>query len=208
MKTRVYIFILILLGIAGLSFFLRSKPLPPAEQKLLEGILKTPSINTPVFEPVAATGPLDAKVTVYVFFDDSFPPSQEASKTLEKVIERYGDQIRFSFVPFPREPHCFDGESSCTWAKRLVCAQGWEQFAKIHASQISNSEESPKKEIEQMSKCAQSPSTLAHLRDYYSLANKIEIFTPPSFLIQGRRVEGGIPFEVWNRLLSELLSSK
>jgi protein-disulfide isomerase len=177
------------------------------ETKITKAVIDTPLTEFTVPANAPHIGPENAKVTVVSFLDYDFPPSVLAARDLQTVIERYRDRVNFVFIHYLRDSKpCTKTSNSCKSARAAVCAQEHESFFETHSALISV-DPSKKNAVNTspFKECMNRTSTFEKIASDRNFGKKLEIQTPPSFLVAGRRIEGSIPVSVWNQILDEVL---
>ncbi len=160
-----------------------------------------------------AIGPADAAVVIIAFSDFSCPHCANfALNTLPRLIEAYGDRVRFVFRDAP-----ILGPTSGWAALAAECAddQGkfWEYHDLLFANQRSLSRENLTAYAQQLEldtavfdACVDNQTHLEELQKDLADAQAVGLSGTPTFFINGRRVVGAQPFEVFVEIIEAELA--
>jgi protein-disulfide isomerase len=161
-----------------------------------------------------ALGPEDAPVVMIEFSDFNCPYcGRFAHETLPLLRENYADQVRFVYRDFP-----ILGESSLQAAIAAECAyaQGafWEYHDVLFENQGNFSQpmlirfaEELGLDVVQFTACQRDEATRDAVIADYAEAQRLGVTGTPTFFINGRRMVGAQPYEVFQRMIDEELAS-
>jgi len=188
--------------------FLVNEKIVEKRTKLLEDLKKKGGFSLAISEPVAPVmqvategypvkGGATAKVHIVEFADYQCPHCKHLVEPMKKVLAKYKDKIRLTFMDYPINP---SGISTVV-AHGAVCADQQKKFWEYHYlaydKQSSLTKESPAqmaKELKldeaQFSKCLTAPETIAKVAGSKAEGEKLGITGTPSVFINGRRVNG------------------
>jgi len=152
-------------------------------------------------------GSFDAKVVIVEFADFLCPACREESYVMRKIIDNYGDNILYIYRDFP----ALD-EMSDVAAMAGECAQEqgkfWEMHDMIYYNQDIISRESLKLMAEQLglnvanfNNCLDSERFLAEIQEDAYDGVEAGVVGTPTFFINGVRIPGAIPFDVFKQLI-------
>lgn len=152
------------------------------------------SINT---EGYPTIGNPDATIKIVEFADYQCPHCKDASHTMHKLLEQYGDKIQLTYMDFPINRSGISRKV----AEGAVCAdqQGkfWEynQMAFEQQAQLSN--DSPAKfaselqlDTAQFDTCITADATIKKVKDAELQAINLGIRGTPAIFVNGKKLEG------------------
>lgn len=172
----------------------------------------------PVVEPPASggvsVGPADAKITMIEFSDFQCPHCRLAHVVLKDVLPRYGNDVRFVFYQYPLSNECNDSmpsrghENACGAAAASICADAQGRFKPMADILFANQDALEKEKLEgyadtagldldQFRTCLASEETKARIKADVAAGQRAGVVSTPTFLINGRRVQGNMPFQNW-----------
>ncbi len=160
----------------------------------------------------ARGGGEDAPVTIIEFADYECPYCRMVEKTVEKVLETYGDKVRFVYRDFPLPFHAHARGAS--QAARCAEEQGkfWEYHDALYgASDLSTDglrelADQVGLDRNQFDEClASNKYDKAIQKDIDEGANA-GVNGTPAFFINGRSLSGALPFEQFKQVIDEELS--
>jgi protein-disulfide isomerase len=208
-----------LLGIGSSAFFAPKGISAGDQQVLLDRVLRRPPVNIRIPESAPTVGPEDAPITIVKFSDFRCPHCQRGAYALHPVLQRYSDRIRYVFMNFPLDGACNSAleqvanSGSCEAAKATLCAEQRGEFRKVyqklfdHQSQLSSSSARRFASIAlginetELQTCFDSSETATALRESTEEAVRLGVTSTPAFYINGHRVDGAYPTEVWEKLI-------
>ena len=178
-----------------------SLPIPEGEFDL--ATVDDPSLGSPY-----------AKVTIVEFADFQCPFSKEASNVIRSLARRYGDSIHFVYRDFPIEeihPLAFKA------AQASECAHEqdkfWEYHDKLFQNQIDLSEEifvQFARELNlnerQFTSCLSSGKYSSEVNEDHAAWVEAGVRGTPTFFINGNRIPGSIPADVFVRIVDQLIA--
>lgn len=161
-----------------------------------------------------AHGPVDAPVVMIEFSDFNCPYcGRFARETLPLLRENYEDRIRFVYRDYP-----ILGDSSFQAAIAAECANDQGAFWEFHDLLFENQRgfnqamfirfgEELGLNIEQFTTCQNDPAIRDEIGGDYTEANRLRVSGTPTFFINGRRVVGAQPYEVFQSAIDEELAA-
>lgn len=161
-----------------------------------------------------AHGPADAPVVMIEFSDFNCPYcGRFARETLPLLRENYAGRIRFVYRDFP-----ILGDSSLQAAIAAECADDQGAFWDFHDLLFENQGsfnqemfvqfgEALKLDIEQFTACQNDPATRDEIGGDFAVGQRLSVGGTPTFFINGRRVVGAQPYEVFQGVIDEELAS-
>jgi protein-disulfide isomerase len=170
---------------------------PPYDMELIVDNL-SPMIGNP-----------EAKIVIVEFGDFNCPMCLRAHSEVRKMIANYSDDIQFYWRNFPVVK-----ESSVDLALGGVCANQQDLFWPYHdvlfANQgtvtIGNMLEyavSVGIDLEQFNKCLEHDLSLAQLRKDYYASGDAKVQGTPTFIVNGFKLQGVIPYETWENIIEK-----
>ena len=172
-------------------------------------------------------GSAEAKVTIIEFSDFQCPFCKRGAETIEKVLEKYPNDVKLVFMHFPLQFH--------DWAKpaavATVCAtrQDPQSLWKLHDAFFANQGQvtaqnvvdkakeflgDTKIDMQQWQKCAKEEGSPEHqqavqaVEAEMALGSKLGVQGTPAFFINGEFVNGALPFEHFERIIQQQLNQK
>lgn len=159
-------------------------------------------------------GPKDTKVVVVEFSDFQCPYCSEAEPVVEQILKDYGDKIFFQYRDFPlTDLH----PQALLAAEAAECAheQGkfWEMHDKIFADQ-SNINEAVLKTYAvqlglnsvQFGNCLTTEKYRSEIEQDLEEGYAAGVRATPTFFINGARIEGAIPLNTFEKIITAALS--
>lgn len=159
-----------------------------------------------------ALGPEDTLVIIISFSDFTCPHCANfAINTLPPLLERYGDRVRFVFRDAP-----ILGPNSGWAALAAECADDQGQFWAYHDLLFANQRTLSRDaltafavqlemNVETFDACVDGQTHLEEIRNDFAAAQSAGLTGTPTFFINGRRVVGAQPFEVFAAIIEEEL---
>lgn len=159
-----------------------------------------------------ALGPEDAAVVIISFSDFTCPHCANfAINTLPLLLERYGDRVRFVFRDAP-----ILGPNSGWAALAAQCANDQGQFWAYHDLLFANQNMLSRDlltafavqlemNVQTFDTCVDEQTHLDEIRNDFAAAQSAGLTGTPTFFINGRRVVGAQPFEIFAAVIEEEL---
>jgi len=164
--------------------------------------------------------PEAAVMTVVKFSDFQCPACQRAAQLFKPFYLRNKDRVRFVYRHFPLDgscnPYAPNGGHflACQTAKTSICAAKQGKFFPFHDFVMDNQALlSPAKLQEgikslgldeaKLSNCLSSEEANTELSRDMSWADTVVLRSTPTFIVNGRRLEGGMTPDQWEALLRE-----
>ncbi|MGH7804188.1 MAG: thioredoxin domain-containing protein [Candidatus Binatia bacterium] len=172
-----------------------------------------PIVETPTAGGVSAGKP-DAKVTLIEFSDFQCPHCRMAHVMLKDVLPRFGDDVRFVFYNYPLSKDCNDAmpgrghEHACKAAAAAICADEQGQFKRysdlmfarqdaLEPEKLRDYAEETGLDLSAWDKCTASAETAARITADVAAGQRSGVVSTPTFFMNGRKIEGNMPFENW-----------
>ncbi len=158
-------------------------------------------------------GPADAKVTMIEFSDYQCPFCGRSRPTVNQVLKKYGDKIRYVFRDFPLSFH--DKSAKAHEAAHCAGEQGkyWEMnhllFANQHSLDVSNLKNYAAQiglDQKKFDTCLDSGKFAARVQRDIQEGASYGVSGTPSFFINGIPLSGARPFSAFSKIIDEELS--
>lgn len=176
-----------------------------------------PTIDQTVYKvPVegsVASGPADAPVTIVEFSDYQCPFCGRANATIEQVQKEYGDKVRVVMKQLPLE-NMHPQARGAAMAALAAGEQGkyWEMhhklFENIRALDDASLVQKAKDlglNLDKFNKDRVDARLKAVVDEDLKLANSLGVTGTPGFFINGRKLGGAYPFDVFKKVIDEEL---
>jgi protein-disulfide isomerase len=159
-------------------------------------------------------GSRDAKIVIVEFSDFQCPFCKEASAVVNQIKKNYSDRVLFIYRDFPIESiH----PQAVTAAAAAACAheQGyfWEMHDRIFENQSDLSEDNLKRlaiqvglNSIQFGSCFDGRKYFSEIESDFQDGLNAGITATPTFFINGRMVEGAIPYSLFEQIILDELS--
>lgn len=160
-----------------------------------------------------AIGTNNPKVTVVEFVDFKCPNCKAEAPILRQMMQKYGSKVKLIIRNFPVES-THPGANQLAVLAQCAYYQGWywplhdwlyenqdklgESFA---AADIDDLNSLFGWDPQKMKECFNSQEVKVLVNKDYADANRFGVAGTPTFFINGKKVEGVVPFEVWDNFL-------
>ncbi|MEE2758259.1 MAG: thioredoxin domain-containing protein [Myxococcota bacterium] len=166
----------------------------------------------PVSDADFFKGPADALVTIVEFSEFQCPFCSRVNPTIEKVIKKYGKDVR---VVFKHNPLSFHKDAPLA-AQAAIAAGKQDKFWQMHDILFKNMKKLKPDDLNgyakeiglDMTKFAadlNAPAVVKQVKDDQALAQTFAARGTPHFFINGRRLRGAQPFANFEKLIDEQL---
>ncbi len=176
--------------------------------------LDPPRQKVEVSDGDRSKGPQNAPVVIVEFSDFECPYCQRATETLNELLTRYPDEIRFIYkdFPLPNHPNAFKA------AEAGHCANDQGKFWQFHDILFERQEaldiESLKTyagelglDVNVFSTCLEESRHADSVNEDMSVARSYGTSSTPTLFINGRPVFGAMPLEVFDQIVREELET-
>ena len=175
--------------------------------------LEPPRQSIEVLAEDPVRGPETAPIEIVEFSDFDCPYCQRATNTLARILDEYGDQIRFVYkdYPLPSHPNAFKAAEAGNCANdqgefwpfhdRLFESQGSLDVAslKTYASELGL-------EAEAFAACLDSGRHASRVERDLEIGSGYGVSSTPTIFVNGRAVVGAMPYESFVEIIQEELS--
>jgi len=208
---RVVLVLVLGLGVGVLVGRKDKAPEPPRPAAPRQVVYRVPVEDSP------AKGPADALVTLVEVSDFQCPFCKRAVPTLKQIADTYGGKVRFVFKHNPLPFH--DRAMAAALAAEQARAMGGdEKFWAMHDELFAISPELHRPMLEAAAqRLALDPAAFRAGLDSGKLAPRIQrdqalvnalgAGATPTFFVNGRKLEGALPFEQFKGVIDEELAS-
>jgi protein-disulfide isomerase len=147
-------------------------------------------------------GGKDAAVTIVEFSDFECPYCSSVTPTLKKIEETYGDKVRIAFRHFPLGFHSKAQKA----AEAAMCAQDQGKFWQMHDAMFGDQKQLEVAQLkataanlgldaEKFNECLDSGTHADAIKADMEAGQAAGVSGTPAFFINGRMVEGAVPYE-------------
>jgi protein-disulfide isomerase/uncharacterized membrane protein len=205
---------------------------PQAEMKqddfndIIASVMNAPAnpITLPADAP--SIGDPQAPITVVKFSDYECPACRMGASSIHPLFKRYAKEVRFVFMNFPLAMECNADTNlkrtihnfACEAATVAVCATEQGKFQEAYETLFENQKDFeggkiaelvvtkvPGMNLEKLKSCMALPSTREKIRADSQVGVSLKIQSTPTFFINGKKVEGGLPTNLWIEIIDRML---
>ena len=179
-------------------------------------MMDAPRFDVDVEDSDPSIGNPKAKVTIVEFSDFQCPFCLRVAPTLKKIRAAYGDKVRVVWKDFPLtqiHPQAFKAGE----AGQCAAEQGkfWEYHDQLFENQQALLPDDLKKyaaavglDTGRFNSCLDTSKRAEVVRDGVAQGTRLGINSTPTVFVNGRRVDGAQPYEVFAAAIDEELSKK
>ena len=179
-------------------------------------MLETPRFEVAVSDSDPSLGDASAPVTLIEFSDFQCPFCLRVAPTLKQIHAKYGDRVRIVWKDFPLtqiHPQAFKASE----AGHCAAEQGkfWQFHDAVYANQQAMEPEDLKRhaasvgvDAARFNACLDTSKHAEVVRNGVAEGTRLGINSTPTVFINGRRVAGAQPYEVFAGIIDEELSQK
>jgi len=173
-------------------------------------------VRADVSDPTApAKGPASAPVTIVEFSDFQCPYCSRVVPSIDQALETYGDQVRLVYRQFPLNIH----PNAQKAAEASLCANDQGKFWELHDAMFANQRELGVDQLkskavglgldaETFNACLDSGKYAAKVAADVAAGAANGVNGTPAMFVNGRFLNGAVPFEQIARLIDDELSRK
>jgi protein-disulfide isomerase len=160
-------------------------------------------------------GPASAPIEIIEFSDFQCPFCLSAFPTVNKVLQTYGDKVRFTYrhYPLPNHPNARPA------AEASACAAEQQKFWEYHDRLFQNPTKLAPEELKQhaadlglntaaFTACVDGRTFQKDVDTDVAAGNAVGVNGTPAFFINGRPLSGAQPFDVFKRVIDEELARR
>ncbi len=215
----------IIAGSFGMLVYENYRALQKGEISIAGGITRDPNatatnvaIANVVTDDDPSLGPKDAKVVVVEFADFQCPYCQEAFPIIRELTVKYADKVRFIYRDFPVGSVHPDAQNAAI-AASCVAKQDQVKFWLYHDKLYLNQEDLGQDALlryalqvgadeQKFLACINDSSVAQEVQNDYQDGIIAGVTGTPTFFIDGRRVPGVIPLDIFTKALDSELSKQ
>jgi protein-disulfide isomerase len=226
-KIALIVAVIIAVGVGG--FFLGQKTKKAGSKNTPPGMARRgdwpiPNPNQPPTPPpppermevnvegLPSKGPANAPITILEISDFECPFCSRGWMTLDRILQEYPGKIRLTFRNFPLQFH----QNARPAAEAALSAgdQGkfWEMYDKIFSTKtmdrqslLSHAKEL-KLDMKKFTKCLDEQCHREQIDRDIQESMKLRVNGTPCFFINGKRLVGAQPYEVFKQMIDEELA--
>lgn len=158
-------------------------------------------------------GPAKAPIEIIEFSDFECPFCLRAFPTVSRVLQTYGDKIRFTYRHYPLQNH----PNARPAAEASACAAEQDKFWEYHDRLFSGQGKLSLADLRQhaadvglnaiaFNDCLESHKFAKQVEEDIEAGNRVGVNGTPAFFINGRILSGAQPYEVFQRVIDEELA--
>jgi protein-disulfide isomerase len=179
-------------------------------------MMDVPRFEVTLSDADPSIGNPKAPVTLIEFSDFQCPYCRQVAPTLKRIRATYGDKVRIVWKDFPLtqiHPLAFKAGE----AGHCAAEQGkfWEFHDQLFGNQQALQPDDLKRhavavgsEAERFATCLDSSKQAEIVREGVSLGSRLGVNSTPTVFVNGRRISGAQPYEVFAAVIDEELSRK
>lgn len=176
-----------------------------------------PRYEVPISEDDPALGAADAPITIIEFADFQCPYCQRhAQETYPRLVEQYGDQIRFVYKDFPLSSIHAEAYPAAIAGQ---CAQEQDNFWGFHDLIFSGRLELGREtylsyaeelglDIAAFTTCLDDQTYAQSVQEDYNFGTDLGVSSTPTFFINGIAVVGAQPYDVFAEIIDYELGAQ
>jgi protein-disulfide isomerase len=169
------------------------------------------------YDPARSLGNPDAPVTIVEFADFECPYCRMAAGTVQQLLNKYGDRVRFTFRDFPlREIHFHSRSESAAEAARCATEQG--KFREYHDALFASSPRLGDDDLREQaravglnmtrfSSCLREGRFKAQVEADLKMGLQAGVTGTPAFFVNGVFLNGSQPLSVFESTIDAELKS-
>lgn len=161
-------------------------------------------------------GARDAVLTVVEFADFGCPFSREESVVVRSLAAALGDRVRFVYRDFPID-ELHPEARAASEAAECAAEQGmfWEYHDKLYANQSDHSAAALRRYAVELNldagdfaRCLESDRNVREIAEDVAAGTKAGVYGTPTFFLNGTRVPGAIPEDVFEKLIDRFAPAR
>lgn len=169
-----------------------------------------PVYRVPLDEDLPSVGDASALVTVAAFLDYECPYCRKAQRTIERVLSAYPRDVRIVVIehPLPMHAHARPAALAALAAAaqgRFEAMNGRLFAGALDDATIETDAADAGLDVGRFQADRADPRTSAALDRATQLASQIGVTGTPTFFVNGRRIVGAQPYEVFRQVVDERL---
>lgn len=163
-------------------------------------------------------GPEDAKLTIVEFSDFECPFCKRAQSTTKQIQEKYGNKVRWVFKDFPLDFHqnAMGAHLAANCVYRQDPSAYWSFFddvfqnapASLKRGALNNHAKKTGINMGDFQSCMDDPAMKQEIQKDIQEGQSHGVNGTPAFFINGRMIEGAVPYADFEKVIEEELSKK
>ena len=203
-------------GIGNLTYSSKEKELYAIKDDLINQYKGLKNVPLPEKLPgLHLTETKDAPIEMIIFSDFQCPACKALSKMIPSLLRKYKNKLSIRYFFYPLDNACNSKMTyglhpeACRAAKLSLCKK--DELLRVHDEifehQASLDEEWLKQKAidENVTECFESPEKTKELISIVDIGNEIGIKSTPTFLLNGKKIEGVLPLSQLYILMDSLL---
>lgn len=183
------------------------------------GVVDQEGMVIPFFDVITKddpqVGPEDAPITIVEFADFMCPYCAEEALAIRGIVAKYPNEIRYIFRDFPVE-ELHPGSTEIHIAGECAQEQGkfWSFHDKVFQSQENLNSDTVKAfaaqvglNINEFDECVNSNRYRGEVATDLEDGREAGVYGTPTFFVNGRKIEGAIPYQAWEELVQNVLAA-
>lgn len=163
-------------------------------------------------------GNAEAKNVIVEFIDFKCPVCKEQDAIIRQIIGKHGNQVKLILRNFPIET-LYPGTTKLSEMSYCAHLQGlyWPAHEYLFLNQENLTQNLTAEDIDnfinnvgadskKFNSCLVDNKTKIEVKKDYTAGYKYGISGTPAFFINGNKIEGSVPFENWEKLISAILN--
>ncbi len=163
-------------------------------------------------------GNKEAKLIIVAFIDYKCPVCKEQNIVLQKIIAKYGQQLKLIWRFFPIESlnlgasklaemaYCAQEQGTYWVAHNYLFNYQDKLTQNITVEDIDNFIKENGLEKTQFNSCLVGDKSKIEVNRDYAVGYKYGVAGTPTYFINGNKIQGNIPFETWENIISKILN--
>lgn len=154
-----------------------------------------------------------AKVEIVEFSDFQCPACKMSAPVVKEVVKFYGDKIVFYYRHFPLPQHKLSKDAALASEAAGLQGKFWEMADLIFENQSSLTNTSFNEfakllglDMAKFESDVRSEDTKKRVEEDLSDAKILGVNSTPTFYINGEKIEGGLTFEDWKKVIDKKLA--
>ncbi len=211
-----------------LAFIFSNALNPEAEMKKedVRALIDEVFVKAPYDFTIPSDAPVignpNAKITIVKFSDYQCPACKMGATSIHPLFKHYANDVKFVFINYPLDAKCNAipqtmHEFACEAAYVAVCATEQGKFLEAYEALFENQEnfgngkiadlvaKVPGLDVEKLKACMNQPSTMEKIKRDTELGKKVNIGSTPTFFLNGKKIEGGLPTDIWIQIIDRML---
>lgn len=194
------------------------------KMSMLNSVLNKAPVSIKTSPEFPVIGSPNAPVTIVKFGDFQCPACKMGAQILHGVLSQYPTQVRLVLRNYPLDPACNRSMQNgghpfaCEAARVARCAFRQGKYEAVYEALFENQASFAKGVPEKLAvaaglnqtaltQCLADPSINLIIEQDIEEANALGIQATPTFFINGRKVDGILPLEVWGKIIDYLLKN-